>query len=83
MSTRSATDHSDGGNPQAGHFAHVAGDGLGLATLLGAHAGIGGGHIDKRNNRATKLLGDFHATQRLAIALGVGHAETAVDFVLG
>ena len=38
-----AGDGHDDGHGQARHFAQVAGDGLGLAALLGVDAGVGAG----------------------------------------
>ena len=78
-----AGDDGDGGDAEAGHFAHVAGDGLCLAALFGADARIGGGHVDEGEDGAGEFLGDFHAAEGLAVALRVGHAEAAADFVFG
>ena len=71
------------GHAQAGHLVQVAADGLGLAALLGADAGIGAGRVDEREERQAELLGELHEAQRLAVALGTRHAEVAVDLFLG
>lgn len=71
------------GSLQAGHFAQVAGNGLCLTALFGPDAGIGARGIDEGDHRQLELLGHLHQAQRLAIAFGIGHAEVAVDLLLG
>ena len=71
------------GDAQARHLEQVAADGLGLAALLGVDAGIGAGRVDEGEHRQAELLGELHQAQRLAVALGLGHAEVARDFFLG
>ncbi len=78
-----AGDGGDGGNAETGHFAQIAGDGFGLATLLGTDAGVGSHEIDKGEDGAAEFLGELHAAESLAVALGIGHAELAEDLFLG
>ena len=68
---------------QAGHLAQVAGNGLGLAALFGADAGVGAGSVDKGDHRQFELFGHLHQAQRLAVPFGIGHAEIAEDLFLG
>jgi len=94
MRTRSATakanappnafagDHRDRRHAQPRHFENIARNGFGLPALLGAEAGIGAGKVNEADDGPRKLLRDLHAAQRLAIALGVGHAEVALDALL-
>ena len=70
------------GVAQAGHHAEVARDGLGLAALLGADARVGARRVDEGDDRLAELLGQLHQPQRLAVALGVRHAEVARDLLL-
>jgi len=81
--TAFTADDGDGGHAEAGHLEKIAGDGFGLAALFGTEAGIGAGQIDEADDGAAELLGDFHAAESLAIALGVGHAEVALDALPG
>jgi hypothetical protein len=57
----------------------AAGDGLGLAALLGAEARIGPGGVDEGQHRQIELLGHVHQPHRLAVALGPGHAEIVLQ----
>jgi hypothetical protein len=41
------------------------------------------GGVDERDHRDRELLGELHEPQRLAVALGVGHAEVAREVLLG
>ncbi len=70
-------DGSDGRHAEARHLEEVARDGLALAALLGAKTGVRAGEVDEGKYRAAELLRDLHGAQRLAIALGIGHAELA------
>ena len=56
-----------------------AGDRLGLAALLGALAGVGAGGVDEGDDRQAEAVGEVHQPDRLAVALGAGHAEVARD----
>ena len=56
-----------------------AGDRLGLAALLGALAGVGAGGVDEGDDRHREAVGEVHQPDRLAVALGAGHAEVAGD----
>ncbi len=77
-----AGDGHDDRHGQLGHLAQVVGDGLGLAPLLGADAGVGAGRVDEGDDRPPELLGLAHEAERLAVALGVGHAEVAPQVLL-
>src|SRR6185436_21175030 len=77
-------DHGDDDrHAQARHFEQVSADGLGLAALLGVDAGISAGGVDEGEYRQAELFGELHHAQRLAVALGLGHAEIARDLFLG
>ena len=52
-----------------------AGDGLGLAALLGAQPRIGAGGVDEAENRQAELFGHVHQPHRLAVAFRPRHAE--------
>ena len=56
-----------------------AGDGLALAALLGADAGIGAGGVDEGDHRQAELVGQVHQPHRLAVALRPGGAEIVLD----
>lgn len=60
-----------------------AGDGLGLAALLGVDARIGPGRVDEGEDRQPEAPGEVHEADRLAVALGAGHAEIVADARLG
>ena len=45
-------------------------------------SGIGAGQIDEADDGSTEFLGNLHAAKRLAIALGMGHAEVALHALL-
>ena len=78
-----AGDDADDRRLQAAHLHQVAGDRLGLPALFGADAGVGAGRVDQGDDRQAELLGQLHAAQGFAIALGVGQAEVALDLFLG
>ena len=40
-------------------------------------AGIGAGGVDQRDHGQRETLGELHQPHRLAVALGLGHAEVA------
>ena len=65
------------------HLQNVARDGFRLAAFLGAQTGIRPRQIDEADDRPGKFLRNFHAAQRLAIALGMRHAEIAAYAILG
>src|SRR4051812_20150947 len=73
----------DDGHAQARHFEQVAADGLRLAALFGVDSRVGARRVDEREYRQLELLGQLHQAQRLAVALGLGHAEVAQDLFLG
>ena len=54
-----------------------------LAALLGAESGPRARRVDEREHRHLELLGELHEAERLAVALGVRHAEVAVEVLLG
>ncbi len=56
---------------------------LRLAALFRAKAGICAWQVDQADHGALKLLCDLHAAQRLAVALGMRHAEVAPHAVFG
>src|SRR5450432_1123847 len=68
---------------QARHLAQIAGDGLGLAALLGVDAGIGAGSIDEGQDGPAKFGGQLHDAQCLAISLGLGLAKIPLYPLLG
>src|SRR5204863_87029 len=53
------------------------------AARLGLVAGIGAGRVDQRHHRQLEAVGELHQAARLAIALGLGHAEIALHAVVG
>ena len=60
-----------------------AGDGLGLAALLGLDAGKGARGVDQRDDRQVEAVGELHQPHRLAVALGPRHAEIVLDAAVG
>ncbi|KAF4530411.1 hypothetical protein B566_EDAN018552 [Ephemera danica] len=71
---------NDGGNDghfQLRHLEDVAANGFRLAALLCANAWVGARRVHEGEHRQMKLLGQLHQPQRLAVALGPGHAEIA------
>ena len=50
-----------------------------MAALLRLHAGKGAGGIDEGHHRQPEALRQPHQADRLAIALGLGHAEIVAD----
>ena len=46
-------------------------------------AGIGARRVDQGDDRGAELGGELHQPERLAVALGVGHAEVALEVLLG
>ena len=78
-----AGDDRDDRRPQPAHQPDRAGDRLGDAALLGLRAGMGAGHVDEGDDRQAEPLGELHDPHRLAVALGVGHAEVAPDVLVG
>ena len=79
--TRSAfaDDDRDHRHADLQRFGGGARDGFGLSALFGTLAGIGARRVDQRYQRQTEAVGDIHQTDRLAVALGPGHAEIALD----
>ncbi len=74
-----ADDHADDRCLEPTHVSHVYGDGLSLPAFLWTHAGIGTGCIDERDDGKPELLSQFHLGQCLAVALGMGASEVALD----
>ena len=70
-----ADNHSDVGHAQRKTRVDRAGDGFGLAALLGFDAGESASGVDERNHRQAEAVGKLHEPRRLAIALRAGHAE--------
>ena len=58
-------------------------DGLALAALLGAHAGIGAGGIHEAQYRQAEPVGHVHQPHRLAVALRPRHAEVMLQAGFG
>ncbi len=54
-------------------------DGLGLAALLRLDARIGAGRVDEGEDGKLEAVGKLHEADRLAVALGPGHAEIVAD----
>src|SRR5713101_3902548 len=73
----------DDGHGQPRHLAEVAGDGLSLAALLGVNPRVGAGRIHEGEDGPAELGGELHHAQGLAVALGLGHAEVAGEFLFG
>ena len=55
-----------------------AGDPAALAVLLRDDARVGAGGVDERDDGEPVAVGELHHAHRLAVALGVGHAEVPV-----
>src|SRR5579863_10070838 len=70
-------------NAEARHLAQVDGDGFGLAALLGVDAGIRAGGVEEGDNGPVEFGGEAHDAKSLAVSLRLGHAEVAVEFLLG
>jgi hypothetical protein len=77
-----ARDDADDRRAQPAHFHEVASNAFGLPALLGADAGVGAGGVDQCDHRQAELFGQLHAAQGLAVALGMGQAEVALDLFL-
>ncbi len=77
-----ADHHGDRGNSESSHLAKVHGNRLGLAALFGTDAGVGARGVDERHDGAAELLSESHEPQRLAVSLGMGHAEVAAQVLL-
>jgi hypothetical protein len=82
---RAALAHDDRDERHAEAEARLGGarDRLGLAALLGALAGVGAGRVHQRDHRQAEAVGHLHQADRLAVALGAGHAEVALQPRLG
>ncbi len=77
-----AYDADDGGF-EAAHFHHVDGDGLGLAALFGADAGVGAAGVDEGDDGEAVFFGELHAAEGFAVAFGVGHSPEAFEAFFG
>ena len=78
-----ADDDRNDRNAQHRHLKEIARDRLALAALLGADARVRARGIDEGDERQAEALRETHQTQRLAIALGLGHAVVAAHALLG
>ena len=78
-----ADDHGDQRHAERQAAVGRAGDGLGLAALLRADAGVGAGGVDQREHRQAESVGEVHQPHGLAIALRLRHAEVVLDAALG
>ena len=78
-----ADDDADERHPDLQAFLGRARDRLALPAFLGALAGIGAGGVHQRDDRQAEAVGHVHQADRLAVALGAGHAEVAEDARLG
>src|SRR5262249_57157807 len=58
-------------------------DGLGLAALLGADAGISAGGVDQRQNRNPETVRHLHQPLRFAISLRPRHPEIVLEAAFG
>ncbi len=78
-----ASPHRIAAHPSAErrHRTQVPGDRLRLTPLLGADARVRAGRVDEGEDRLAELLGELHEPERLAVPLGVGHAEVARDLL--
>ena len=81
--TAFAGDDDDDGRLEDGHVGEVLGNGLGLAASLGVKAGEGARGVDERDDGQVELLGQAHDAHGLAVTIGVGHAETVGNLLLG
>lgn len=77
-----ADDDAHDGGLEACHFAEIDCDGLGLASLLGTDAGVGARGVNESDDGESKLGGELHFEECLAVALGVCAAEVAGEFFL-
>jgi len=53
-----------------------------LAQLLCVFAGVRARRVDKGDDGEAELVGVAHEAKRFAVAIGLGHAEVAVDVLL-
>ena len=81
--TALADDYGDDGGFQQHHLAEVEGDGLGDVALLRTDAGEGSGGVDEGDDGHGEFLRELHQAEGLAVALGVGGAEVALEVLLG
>ena len=80
--TALADHHRDDRRPQHHHFAQVDRDGLGDMPFFRADARIRARRVDQRHHRQPEFLRQTHDSHRLAITLGMGAAEVALDVLL-
>ena len=79
-----AGDDGDDRRPQAGHQRRSSGRSPRPCRAPRTPApGWAPGHVDEGHDRQAEPLGQLHHPHRLAIALGVGHAEVAPDVLVG
>ena len=50
--------------------------------LFGGHTGVGARRVDERDDREAEPLGDLEDSDRLQVALRIGHAELALEALL-
>ena len=78
-----ADDDRQDRHAEAKHLAEVDRDGLALARLLGGLAREGAGRVDESHDGEAKVVRVAHEAQSFAVAVGLRHAEVAVDVLLG
>ena len=74
-----ADDHGDHRHLQRQALLGRAGNRLGLAALLRLDAGKCARRVDQGHHRNPEPVGQLHQADRLAIALGLGHAEIVLE----
>ncbi len=78
-----AGDNGDDWGAQFRHLADGGGDRLGDAVLFGLRARVRTRGVDEGEHRQVQALGKLKGAHRLAIPLGVRHAESATNVALG
>src|ERR1700682_1211419 len=76
-----ADDHGDDRYLKGGHLLEADGDGLGLAPLLRADAGVRSRRVYEGDDRPVEAFAQLHQAQRLAIALRAGHAKASENIL--
>src|SRR5690606_951539 len=74
-----ADDDRDDGHAEPEAAFGAPGDGLRLAALLGADAGIGTRRIHKTHDRQRESVGHLHQADGLAVAFGPRHPEIMLE----
>ena len=78
-----ADNRGDDGRLQRGHFDQAAGDRFRLASFFRAESRIGARRVHERDDGRAEFGGQPHQPHRLAVALGMRHAEVAIQVLLG